>query len=87
MEAQKIASSPEKYITPRSQRAYTAEERRLILHVYGVLRLENPEMQQEDATKRVAELTGASRAAVERLKMEFDIESTVVEGKKSIQVD
>lgn len=72
--AEQRASSPDKYITPRAQRAFTAEERRTILNVYGVLLAKSPGMAPTDVAKRVGELTGCSTAAVERLAKEFDNE-------------
>ncbi|XP_054259366.1 uncharacterized protein LOC128984106 [Macrosteles quadrilineatus] len=44
-------SSPEKYVVKRSKASFTSGERRIILHVYGVLRIENPGM-----TKREVEI-------------------------------
>lgn len=68
--AEQKASSADKYITPRAQRAFTAEERRTILNVYGVLLAESPDMTATDVAQRVGELTGCSTAAVERLVKE-----------------
>lgn len=70
--AEQRASSTDKYITPRAQRAFTEEERRTILNVYGVLRAESPDTTATDVAQRVGELTGCSTAAVERLVKEWD---------------
>jgi len=48
------ALSPEKYISlDRSQRAFSSGERNIILKVYGVLRVENPQMSKRDVAERV----------------------------------
>lgn len=74
--------SPEKYITPKTQRAYTSGERRIILNVYAVLRKENPDMSKRNIAERVGVLTGCGRATVERLRKEFDEGPPVTPGKK-----
>lgn len=74
--------SPEKYITPKTQRAYTSSERRIILNVYAVLRRENPDMSKRNVAERVGVLTGCGRATVERLRKEFDEGAPVTPGKK-----
>lgn len=75
-------TSPEKYVTSKEKRAYTSGERRLILNVYGILRLENPEMSKRDVAERVGVLTGSSRATVERIRREASDGPPLTPGKK-----
>jgi hypothetical protein len=82
MEEPTVAVSPDKYIAKVPNSVYSSGERRIILHVYGVLRKENPNLSKRDVCERVHVLTGASRATIERLRKEFDNGPLVTPGKK-----
>jgi len=79
-------SSPDKYIQ-KSVGVYSGGERRLILHVYGVLRKENPEMCRRAVAERVTALTGVARSTLELLKKECDEGPLVTPRKKRAKRD
>lgn len=74
--------SPHKYIVKRSKSSFSSGERRIILHIYGILRRENPDMTKREVAERVGVLTGAGRGTVEKLRQEFAKGPLVTPGKK-----